>query len=292
MSKLDEYRIHTLTHVAKLKSMKKPWTVWQPIIRSKLGKSPNGNSIFQFGNHVSEVFQSNTTPGRDQSDLSIGGTAWECLNVWYLNLLFWGTPIIAVRTNKNSVPECLRNALTVTHSSVQTNTESDVSIFSVPEHKLLKSSKIVDLNKHLESRVGSVDLVNLQCKTNWNDNAQVPMLWDLIYNVDKFKLDNVSVGIKGVSPRSLNSFKYAFSTVPTVKLEKVKTNSLCVLRVKNLSGRNYWGHPTKKGIATCVNELPGNHFPEYYKDGVINHLNSALEENSSFIDNFIDLDWI
>jgi hypothetical protein len=293
MSKLEEYRIHTLTHTAKLKSMRDPWTVWQPIIHSKLGKTPNGNSIFQFGNHMSEVFKSNSAPGRGQSDLSIGGTAWECLNIWYLNLLFWGTPIVAVRTNKKLVPECLRNALTVTHSSVQTNTESDVSIFSVPEHELLESSKTVDLSKHLESRIGEVDLVNLQCKTNWNDNAQVPMLWDLIYNVDKFKLNTVSVGIKGVSPRSLKSFKYAFSTVPTVKMEKIKADSLSVLRVKNLSGGNYWGHSSKKGIATCINELPNNHFSEFYRDGgMINHLNRTLGKTPSFIDNFIGLDWV
>ena len=47
-----------------------------------------------------------------------------------------------------------------------------------------------------------VNFVNLQCKTNWNDNAQVPMLWDIIYSSNE-KLNNISVGINGVSPHSL-----------------------------------------------------------------------------------------
>ena len=44
------------------------------------------------------------------------------------------------------------------------------------------------------------------------------MLWDLIYNVDTFRISNVSVGLE-VSHHTLSKFKYAFSTVPTVKLE-------------------------------------------------------------------------
>ena len=47
--------------------------------------------------------------------------------------------------------------------------------------------------------------MNLQCKTNWNDNAQIPMLWDLIYNAQGFKISNISVEIKGIS---LNSFLF------------------------------------------------------------------------------------
>ena len=36
---------------------------------------------------------------------------------------------------------------------------------------------------------------------------------------------------------SFSSYSYAFSTVPTVKKEKFKKDSLAVLRVKNLSGQ-------------------------------------------------------
>ena len=70
-----------------------------------------------------------------------------------LKFSFWGTSVVVTRTNKSVVPECLRNAITVTHSSVQTNTESDISIYNVPEHGLLTSSNINDLNSHLTSRI-------------------------------------------------------------------------------------------------------------------------------------------
>ena len=291
MSHLEDYRLRALKKMSSLQSMQGPWIIWEPLIRSHLSNPPNGQTILNLGEKLSEIFQSNKSPGRNQSVLSVGGTAWECLNVWYLNLLFWDTPIVAVRTNKSLVPECLRNALTVTHSTVATNTESDVSIFSIPDLHLLKSSKLTDLDAHLNARMNKIDFVNLQCKTNWNDNAQIPMLWDLIYSVNSFKLTSVNLGIKGVSPNSFNSFKYAFSTVPTVKLEKFKTNSLAVLRVRNISGGNYWGHASKRGIASCINELPNNHFSSRFKGGMVNHLNSSIAKDASFIEKFIKLDF-
>ena len=137
--------------------MRNPWVIWEPIIRKHLTPNPDGQKVLELGEKLSAIFQSNKTAGRKQSDLSIGGTAWECLNVWYLNLLFWGTPVVAVRTNKSLVPECVRAALTVNHSSVQTNTESDVSIFSIPDETLLKSSKTKDLYLHLKTRMDKAD---------------------------------------------------------------------------------------------------------------------------------------
>ena len=291
MSHLADYKLKALKKMSSIKSMREPWIIWEPIIRSHLSTTPNGQTILDLGEKLSEIFQSNTSPGRDQSDLSLGGAAWECLNVWYLNLLFWDTQIIALRTNKSFVPECLRNALTVTHSTVATNTESDVSIFSVPDLNMLGSSKLSDLNAHLSARMSKIDFVNLQCKTNWNDNAQIPMLWDLIYNVNSFKLNSVSLGVKGVSPNSFNSFKYAFSTVPTVKLEKFKTDSLAVLRVRNISGGNYWGHESKRGIASCINELPNNHYSSSFTGGIVNHLNLSIAKDPTFLEKFLKIDF-
>ena len=59
------------------------------------------------------------------------------------------------------------------------------------------------------------------------------------------------------------------------KKAKFKKDSLAVLRVKNLSGGNYWGHPTDQGIAKCINELAGNHFANEFRGGLINHINEA-----------------
>lgn len=291
MSSLLDYRLFILRNTASPKSFRDPWRIWKPIVKSALKPRPTGQKIFDFGEELSDLFQKNKVPGRNQSTLSGGGYAWECLNVWYLNLLFWGTSIIAARTSQTTVPECLRDALTVTHSSTTTNTESDISIFNIPDPTLLKKGTTSDLHQHLRTRINRVHFVNLQCKTNWNDNAQIPMLWDLIYNAQGFKMPSVSVGANGLTPNSFATFSYAFSTVPTVNVAKFNVNSLAVLRVKNLSGGNYWGHASKRGIALCINNLPGNHFGSEYAGGVINNLNNALRADASFIDNFINLNF-
>ncbi len=288
---LNQYKATTLKKAMTLASVQRSWPIWGPRISSFLGSNITGQKIFNLGEVISDIFQSNRIKGRNQSAVSTGGTAWEALNVWYLNFLFWGTSVVITRTNKSLVPECLRNAITVTHSSVQTNTESDISIYNVPNYGLLTSSNINDLNNHLASRIQNINFVNLQCKTNWNDNAQVPMLWDLIYNVDSFRISNVSVGIRGVSPYSFANFKYAFSTVPTVKLEKLKSNSIAVLRVKNLSGGNYWGHASVAGIAKCLNELAGNHFGNEFSGGIINHLDQQISSDPTFLEKFLSLEF-
>ena len=291
MKPIKKYKLEIMKRVSEVSSLQKVWGIWRPTIISYLGNEPTGKNIFELGEVLSLVFQSYSTSERDQSTLSGGGAAWECLNVWYLNLLFWDTAIIVTRTNKSLVPECIRNALTVTFSSIPTNTESDVSVFKIPDNELLSSSNLVDINFHLSSRINDIDFLNLQCKTNWNDNAQIPMLWDLIYNVQKFKISNISVGIKGVSPNSFSSFSYAFSTVPTVKKEKFKKDSLAVLRVKNLSGGNYWGHPTTEGIAKCINEIAGNHFGNEFKGGITNHLDKYLKKDASHLNKFLNLEF-
>ena len=291
MSILTQYKVEVLRENLGLPSIQNSWAIWRPIISSHLLPNVTGQKIFNLGENLSDIFQSNKSGSRDQSVLSGGGTAWECFNVWYLNLLFWGTPVVVTRTNKSLVPECLRNAITVTHSTIQTNTESDISIFNIPDAHLLSSRKIADLNSHLSLKMKKINFLNLQCKTNWNDNAQIPMLWDLIYNVRSFKIPSVSVGIKGLSPSSFASFCYAFSTVPTVKKENFKASSISVLRVKNLSGGNYWGHPTDAGIAKCLNELAGSHFASEFTGGIINHLDKCISTDSSFIDKFINLDF-
>lgn len=291
MNPLDTYKLRALKKMSNLPSIRKPWLVWEPVIRFHLTKKPDGQRIFELGEMLSGVFQANTKAGRGQSDLSAGGIAWECLNVWYLNLLFWGTPVVATRTNKLLVPECLRDALTVSHSSVQTNTESDVSIFSVPEAQLLKSDTTDGLDAHLRTRMDQIDFINLQCKTNWNDNAQIPMLWDAIYNARGFKVSNITLGKKGVSPNSFRSFRYAFSTVPTNNLANYKMNKLEVMRVQNLSGGNYWGRQTMPGIATCINELPNNFYSAEFSGGIVKHLNTQISQDPSFVKKFIKLDF-
>ena len=291
MNNLKIYKSKILKHVTGLQSFQKGWNTWRPIFKTYL-KEKNGENIFKLGENLSNIFMSYKPPSkRDQSAVSSGGTAWECINVWYLNLIFWNTSITASRSNKTFIPKCFRDALTVSYGSISTNTESDISIFSIPESNKLNSPKTKDLNTYILSKMDYVNFVNLQCKTNWNDNAQVPMLWDIIYSSNE-KLNNISVGINGVSPHSFNSFSYAFSTVPTVDKSKFKKDSVAVLRVRNLSGRNFWGHPTEAGVANCINELASNSFASEFKGGVISHLNNSIKSDSNYFERFLNLDFL
>ena len=104
-------------------------------LRAVLGttqKHSDEKKIFEIGEHLSEVFQNNSKEGRDQANVSAGGAAWECLVTWYLNLIFWGTNVVAAKTKKSFIPKTIFNACSVTIANNQTNTESDIVVFSIP----------------------------------------------------------------------------------------------------------------------------------------------------------------
>jgi hypothetical protein len=121
------------------------------------------------------------------------------------------------------------------------------------------------LNFIAEQRFADVAVTVVQCKTNWNENAQIPMLWDMVYNTKDFRDPRIEVGIKSRNLSDLKWFAYAFVTVPTNRLELYKPTTLAVRRVHELSGGNYWGRETKSGVARSVQEIfagarigPGN----------------------------------
>jgi hypothetical protein len=291
MLAIDEFRIRVLSKAASVQSFAKSWQIWKPKIDGYLSDGASGQSIFDFGNHLSEVFLSNQVGGRGQSELSGGGTAWECLVEWYLNFVFWGTPIIAARRNKNHIPTVLLNALSVTISNNSTNSESDIIVFSVPNTGALRSVSLDDVNELISSNTRHADLSVVQCKTNWNDNSQIPMLWDLIYNSSGAnRIPNVSVGINGVSPHSFRMFSYAFMTVPTVK-KPMKADGVAVLRVKNLTGGNYWGRHSSPSVASSINEYFGRNFATYFSGGIPSHINNQLSLEPSLVRRFKSLDF-
>ena len=290
MTALFPFKKRYLQQLAGVGSFSKSWGVWRPLIDDILGPVPDGQRIFDLGDHLSDIFKANASEGRDQGQLSGGGAAWECLVSWYLNFVLWSAPVAVVRQNRSFVPQIINNLVTVTISNNQTNTESDILVFSVPEVTDLSGNDLESINRHLQERLERVSLVNLQCKTNWNDNAQVPMLWDMIYNSDS-RLPNVSVGVRGVTPQSVGRFRYAFVTVPSNKVEKIKPTSVCVLRVKNLTGGNYWGRSTESDVASSIKELPTRHFGALFSGGVVRQIDEEISKNPSFPKQFLNLDW-
>ncbi len=291
MEAIHEFKLRYLKQLSSVNSLSNSWEIWGEKLNNLIDEDNWGESAFNIGDNLSEVFLSTKDRGRSQSGVSGGGAGWECLVTWYLNLMLIDTNVIAVRQNKDFVPECISDCLTVTISNTQTNTESDILVYSIPDFDQINSSKISDFNTHLAKRIDKVDLLVLQCKTNWEDNAQIPMLWDMIYNSES-KLNNVSVGINGLNPQSLGKFKYGFVTVPTGKRgEQVKPGLLKVLRVKNLTGGNFWGKPSETDVASSIKEFSGRHFPNSFPSGIINHLNNVRDRRKQLTDDMLSLNF-
>lgn len=116
------------------------------------------------------------------------------------------------------------------------------------------------INSEVDGAFNRTGVVNFQCKTNWNDNAQIPMLWNMLYNQSRKGAlipNGFSIGRNGYSLKNLALFGYAFVTVPTQKKGPAgyKASNLDVMRVKTMSAGNYWGHPSINGVCMSLAEF-------------------------------------
>jgi len=80
------------------------------------------------------------------------------------------------------------------------------------------------------------------------------MLWGMLYETNGGPSSNISIGSSGYGITNLNRFSYAFVTVPTTS-GTITSNSLCVKRVQNLSGGNYWGQASQSNVALSLKEF-------------------------------------
>ena len=142
------------------------------------------------------------------------------------------------REKHNKLPKVFSDITTVNIDGKKSNSETDLIAFSVPDSEYFVGSS-TELNQFLERRIKDVDLTIIQTKTNWNDNSQIPMLWNMIYNVADFRVPNISIGVNGFAPLSLNELRYAFVTLPSQRddmLGTYKPSSMAVAR----KDTNWW----------------------------------------------------
>lgn len=275
---IEEYRKACVNDLFNTSAFNTCFTNWKPTI-STLIPNKSANEVFNLGDHLRNIFQTtNSNTGRTQTKLSSGGAAWEGLICWYLNLCNIGRRTIVIKHKKNLIPNCVLDAITVNYGNFQSNTESDIIAITFPDKteyntdiSLLNITGTNGNNLNLYKRNGSFNLklaidtlaardfndleINIiQCKTNWNDNAQIPMLWDMVYNALRLPT-NVTVGKNGYSVHTCLYFSYSFVTLPSNNSNKIKNTSTCVQRVRNLSGGNYWGRPTQTNVAASVKEI-------------------------------------
>ena len=254
------------------------WSTWRTRINT-LAPNLSNRQVFDLGDHLSEIFfTTNTDTTRSQSAVSGGGANWEGLVCWYLNLCLIGRRTVVIKHNKNHIPAPVSDAITVTYGTTRSNTESDliaITFPDLPEYTGDKDNIDITDNHNIQiplRRNGRVyNLLNvlnglctrdfndleihiIQCKTNWNDNAQIPMLWDAVYSASAFRT-GITVGVNGYSIIDVNRFTYSFVTVPSNTRASYTPTSTAVLRVRNISGGNFWGKPSEQGVANSIKEM-------------------------------------
>lgn len=239
------------------KSWQSCWPVWKTEIYNRTTGFTDAGQIYNLGSQLRDIFFLTNTGVRTQSSLSGGGAAWECLVCWYLNVVFSGTNAVAMRQSKKVVPAILLDATTISYGTTQTNTESDLCVVVYPPgfaFPLAGRGYKAALDLAVAGQLGNIELGIVQCKTSWADNAQIPMLWDMVYHANFGPGTHVKIGRNGASITHLKKFSYAFVVTPTQKTT-FKPSLMPVKRVNSLSGGNYWGMPTKLGVAFEVAEI-------------------------------------
>lgn len=277
----DQFRKLAIENIFKTNTFQNCWHTWQPEINRILGNNYDENQIFNLGDHLSDIFKTTGGSGRTQGVLSAGGTAWESLVCWYINLCCIGSRIVAIK-KMSLVPKSIQDAITVNYGNFACNTESDITIIifpNLPEYNtdiaqlnvidnngvqipsIRKDKFNIDLSNYLSARDFHLfEIGIIQCKTNWNDNAQVPMLWDMIYSAGGFRGRNITIGRNGYNIQNAKSFTYSFVTVPSNQNTVYRSDAVAVKRVTNLSGGNYWGKPTVQNVAKSLKEIFTSNF--------------------------------
>lgn len=290
-------RKEAISNLFSTNSFKNSWVIWKPEIQRILNGNVDENTILNLGDYLTQIFRTTGSSGRGQGELSGGGTAWESLICWYLNLCSVGSRIVAVK-KMSLVPEPIRDAITVNYGNFGCNTESDITIIIFPDlHEYTQDvntlqiqnnqqNKLPILNRNGKLNINPLNFLAsrdfqqyeigiIQCKTNWNDNAQIPMLWDMIYSAGGFRGRNITIGKNGYSIKNINQFTYSFVTVPSNQNQNYSSNQVAVKRVTNLSGGNYWGQPTVQHVAKSLKEIFTNNFNNG-TNGIRNDIRNAL----------------
>lgn len=272
------------------------WPTWKNRISEILGDNFNERDIINLGDSLSDIFRSTGGEGRGQGQLSGGGTAWESLVCWYINLCSIGSRTVAIR-KMSLVPKSIQDAITVNYGNFACNTESDITVVTFPDLPdynmqiedlaITNNGVLIDtfrrnrFNTELSDFLSARDFDNyeigvIQCKTNWNDNAQIPMLWDMIYSANGFRGRNITIGRNGFNIHNASNFSYSFVTVPSNQRANYSDSSVAVKRVTNLSGGNYWGLPTVQNVARSLKEIFTNNFQTGYPNNIRTEIRNEM----------------
>lgn len=288
-SLIEAYRREQVEALFKIRSFSTSFDSYWRQELAPLVAEGRGQELVDVGDHLKELFSKGSTKTRDQSQLSGGGTVWECLLCWWINACLVGTRGIALRASFAPFP--LREAMTINLGSRRVQSELDLLLLDFPEDEVSPGGgkkrlqeAISDLTALHRSEMG---VCNLQCKTNWNDNAQTVMLWSIVYGIaaDAGYSKNLPGGMTvggGYTLSMFPRFRYGFATVPTNSREYSATD-LPALRLSTLSGFTYWGRPQKNGVARSLKSIFTDHFPKVVPNPtmrLVEHLSIELPKHA------------
>ena len=301
MNIIEHLRKEVIDGLFTLNSFNANWDgLWKDAINDeiKINNNYDTSAILDLGDKLADIFALANT-GRSQSGVSAAGATWEALICWYLNLALINSRVIVIKQKKANVPTPISNALTVMYGASPSNTEADLIAIVFPDNEEYRED-ISDLSQYqifnnidlfnnrnkfqhlkaydllVDRDANDIEINVIQCKTNWNDNAQIPMLWDMVYHAQGFQNNNISVGINNYSLNSFHKFSYSFATVPTTDASSINQNSVCVKRVATLSGGNFWGNPTRNNVANSIKEIFNRNFAEGITPNIRTLLNNSI----------------
>lgn len=264
MNLIEQLRSLSLRHTMGRATMVKNWDLRKDIFLGHIQGEVTPRALVDFGDFLSNAFQSQGQGDRTQGALSGGGYVWSALITWFLNLGYMGTEAIAF-CGSSFVPKSIQDAVSVNYNNTSVGSDMDVVVIGMPgvnEQPAARSRAAMKraVNDYCEEQFGELAVTIIQCKTNWNDNAQVPMLWNLLFKQARRGVipeNGYTFGRNNYNLRNFRHFSYAFVTVPTSGggPDGFDPQKLPALRVQGMTGGAYWGFPSKRGVCRSIKEF-------------------------------------
>jgi len=279
---IEQLRNDAVSKLFTTPSVKKAWEKWHPFITNLIGSPPQADKIFDLGDHLREImfsaYEKIDTPtlSETQSMKSRSGVLWESLLAWYCNLCLIGTRSVVIKKSKSLVPSQFLDAITADYGTQKEDSEADLIALTFPNK--VDFTSFPTLKKLVDEHFKDFELGVISCKTPWNDFTVIPQHWNMVYNLAINNPDalEMKIGINGWNITDLKKFFYAFATLPSQNPEIIKSTGLPVVRLKKLSGGNFWGLPSKENVAQSMKEIFKKNFSSSIGDGIESNLKKEL----------------
>ena len=201
------------------------------------------------------------------------GNRWECLITWYCNLCLIGTRSVVIKKSKKIIPSPFLDAVTLDYGDTTEDSEADLVSITFPDNEEFTKHipKLLSLKEHeklVNKHFKEFEMGIISCKTPWNDFSIMPQHWDLIYflainHPDVLRSKKMMIGINEFSITQLKDFFYTFVALPSQQPEELHAKKLEVVRLRTLSGGNFWGLETNS-FAKSMKEI----FPRIFSSSI------------------------